>query len=147
LLDFSEAMEEISHHKLWDVPMSTGATALISIDQSKGFAEVSHTDDPNFIEPRDSANISRKNPQVHKDAPIFIAVAWASKNDIRLFMLFPEVFHASCICDTNNTNNHLLTFSYPTSRGKQVVFLGGLDSKSEEASLPLGFKICTDQLI
>jgi hypothetical protein len=61
---------------------------------------------------------------VPKNARIFIAVAWVNNYDICTFMLFPEVFHADCNCDTNNTNNHLLTtFSCRTSTGKQVVFL------------------------
>jgi hypothetical protein len=42
---------------------------------------------------------------------------------IHAIVSYPEVFHANCICDTNNTNNHLLTFSCQTSTGKQVVFL------------------------
>jgi hypothetical protein len=126
LLDFFEETEEISYHTLWDVPLTSGDTALISslnVDRTKGFAEINHTDDPDFIEPRESAQICRNNPRVPRDARIFIAVAWANKYDIRTFMLFPEVFHADCTCDTNNTNNHLLTFSCRTSTGKQVVFL------------------------
>jgi hypothetical protein len=126
LLDFFEATEEISYQSLWDVPIDAGATALIStlnVDQTKGFAKINHTDDPDFIEPRESASMTRKNPRVHEDARIFIAVVWANKYDIRIFSLFPEVFHADCTCDTNNTNNHLLTFSCRTSTGKQVVFL------------------------
>jgi hypothetical protein len=126
LLDFFEATEEISYQSLWDVPIDAGATALIStlnVDQTKGFAKINHTDDPDFIEPRESASMTRKNPRVHEDARIFIAVVWANKYDIRIFSLFPEVFHADCTSDTNNTNNHLLTFSCCTSTGKQVVFL------------------------
>jgi hypothetical protein len=126
LLEFFEETEEISYHTLWDVPLSTGDTALISslnVDRTKGFAEINHTDDPDFVVPRESAQICRTNPRVPTNARIFIAVAWANKYDLRTFMLFPEVFHADCTCDTNNTNNHLLTFSCRTSTGKQVVFL------------------------
>jgi hypothetical protein len=60
---------------------------------------------------------------VHQQARIFIAVAWANKYDIRAFNLFPEGFHCDCTCNTNNTNNHLLAFSWRTSTGKQIVFL------------------------
>jgi hypothetical protein len=126
LLEFFEATEEISYHTLWDVPLTGGDTALISslnVDRSNGFAEINHTDDPDFLVPRASAQICRTNPKVPRDARIFIAVAWANKFDIRTFSLFPEVFHADCTCDSNNTNNHLLTFSCRTSTGKQVVFL------------------------
>jgi hypothetical protein len=60
-LDFFEATEDISYYQsLWDVPIDTGATALIStlnLDQTKGFAEINHTDDPDFIEPRKSASM------------------------------------------------------------------------------------------
>jgi hypothetical protein len=126
LLEFFEKTEEISYHTLWDVPLTGGETALISslnVDRTQGFAEINHTNDPDFIVPRESAQICRNNPRVPKDARIFIAVAWANKYGIRTFLLFPEVFHADCTCDTNNTNNHLLTFSCRTSTGKQVVFL------------------------
>jgi hypothetical protein len=127
LLEFFEAAEEISYHTLWDVPLTSGSTALVSslhVDQSAGFVEIDHTYDPDFIVPRDSTKICRENPRVPKNARIFIAVAWANKYDIHTtFMLFPEVFHADCTCDTNNTNNHLLTFSCQTSTGKQFVFL------------------------
>jgi hypothetical protein len=126
LLEFFESTEDISYHTLWDVPLDNGSTALIStlnVDRELGFAEIDHTDDPDFIEPRESATVTRTNPRVHKNARIFMAVAWANKFDIRTFSLFPEVFHCDCTCDTNNTNNHLLTFSCRTSTGKQIVFL------------------------
>jgi hypothetical protein len=126
LLDFFEKTEDISYQTLWDVPLESGKTALVSclnVDRAKGFAEINHTDDPDFIEPRASAQICRNNPLVHKEARIFIAVAFANKYDIRTFLLFPEVIHGDCTCDSNNTNNHLLTFSCRTSSGKQVVFL------------------------
>ena len=126
LLDFFEATEDISYQTLWDVPLPNGKTALISclnIDRAQGFAEIDHTDDPDFIVPRESAQIARNNTLVDRGARIFIAVAFANKYDIRTFLLFPEVIHGDCTCDTNNTNNHLLTFSCRTSSGKQVVFL------------------------
>jgi hypothetical protein len=66
LLDFFEAAEDISSHTLWDVPMDTGATALVSslnVNQSEGFAEINHTDDPDLIEPGNSANIK---PTTHE---------------------------------------------------------------------------------
>ena len=126
LLEFFEATAEISYETLWDVPLVTGETALVSclnLDRQKGFAEIDHSNDPEFIEPHESAMICRQNPLVHEKSRIIIAVAWANKYNIRTFMLFPEVLHADCTCDSNNTNNHLLTFSCRTSSGKQVVFL------------------------
>ena len=126
LLEFFEATADISYQTLWDVPLDNGTTALISclnVDRDKGFAEINHTDDPDFIEPRETAKIARNNPRVHEKARIFIAVAFANKFDIHIFLLFPEVIHADCTCDSNNSNNHLLTFSCRTSSGKQVVFL------------------------
>jgi hypothetical protein len=126
LLEFFEATNDISYQTLWDVPLDDGKTALISclnVDRDDGFAEIDHTDDPDFIEPRESAKIARNNPRVPKEARIFIAVAFANKYDIRTFLLFPEVLHADCTCDSNNSNNHLFTLSCRTSSGKQVVFL------------------------
>jgi hypothetical protein len=61
LLDFFETKEDISYQTaLWDVPMESGKTALISclnVDRYKGFAEINHKDDLDFIEPRQSAQI------------------------------------------------------------------------------------------
>ena len=88
LLEYFEATEEISYHTLWDVPLETGETALISslnVDRRQGFAEIDHTNDPDFSEPRESAKISRNNPRVHQQARIFIAVAWANKYYIRTY--------------------------------------------------------------
>jgi hypothetical protein len=126
LLEFFEATADTSCQTLWDVPLDDGTTALVSclnVDRDKGFAEINHADDPDFIEPRETAQIARNNPRVHEEARIFIAVAFANKCDIRAFLLFPEVTRADCTCDSNNTNNHLLTFSCRTSSGKQVAFL------------------------
>jgi hypothetical protein len=78
LLKFFETMKEISYHTLWDVPLNIGGTALISrvnTVRDKEFAEINHTNDPEFLEPQESALISRQNPSVHEKARIFIAVA------------------------------------------------------------------------
>ena len=126
MLEFLQATADISYQTLWDVPLGGGNSALVSclnLDRHVGFAEIDHSDGPDFIEPRESAKICRDNPLVHKEARIFIAVAWANKYDIRTFMVFPEVLHADCTCNSNNTNNRLLTLSCCTSTGKQVVFL------------------------
>ena len=134
--------------------LDTGKTALVSclnlLDQHEGFAESDHSDDPDFIEPRESAKICRgNNPLVVHilEARIFIAVAtWANKYDIRTFMLFPELLRTDCTCNSNNTNNHLLTFSCPTSSRKQVVGVPAcLATKPEEVLLLVGFQICTHQ--
>jgi hypothetical protein len=60
LLEFFEATSEIPYHTLWDVPLDSRETALISslnVDRTKGFAKSNHTDDPDFIVPRESAKI------------------------------------------------------------------------------------------
>jgi hypothetical protein len=66
LLEYFKATEEISYHTLvWDVPLNTGKMTLISslnVDRKQGFAKIDHTDDPDFSEPRESAQISRKPP-------------------------------------------------------------------------------------
>jgi hypothetical protein len=62
LLEFFEATEEISYHTLWDVPLLSGDTALIyslNVDRTKGFAKINHTNDPDFVVPRESAQICR----------------------------------------------------------------------------------------
>jgi hypothetical protein len=64
-LEFFKKTEEISYRTLWDVPLDSGETALISslnIDRRKGFTKIDHTNYPNFMEPRESALISQNNP-------------------------------------------------------------------------------------
>jgi hypothetical protein len=54
LLEFFENTKEISYHTLWDVPLDSGGKALISSVNTvceKGFAEINHTNDPEFLEP------------------------------------------------------------------------------------------------
>jgi hypothetical protein len=127
LLDFFESTEDISYHTLWDVPLLNGQSGLISevhpFDDEGLPCEIDHREDPDMEEPRLMAEAVRSNPKVSPQAKVFIAVAWASKADIRFFKLFPEVVHCDATCDSNNTGNHLLTFSCRTSTGKQYVFL------------------------
>jgi hypothetical protein len=81
LLEFFEATDDISYQTLWDVPLISGKLALVSclnVDRQQGFAKIDHSGDPDFIEPRESAQICRNNPLVHKAASIFIAIAWAN---------------------------------------------------------------------
>jgi hypothetical protein len=126
LLEFFEATSEISYHTLWDVPLDSGETAFISslnVDQTKGFAEINHTDDPDFLVRHESAKITQTNPRVPKDARIFIAVAWANKYGIRTFMLFPEV----------------VNLFLPNFYRKASCIPKGLATQPEEVRIPLGF--------
>ena len=54
---------------------------------------------------------------------MFVAIAWSNAKELRLFKLFPEVIHCDATCDTNNSKNHLITFTGRTSTGKQFIFL------------------------
>jgi hypothetical protein len=130
MLTFFEQSKEISYHVLWDVPLkdscgTLNGNALVSSLRTAGeeAVEIDHTSDPDLQVAREMADSTRRNPSVDPRARIFLAVAWASHSDLRLFQLFPEVFHADCTCDSNVTGNYLLTFSCRTSTGKQVVFL------------------------
>jgi hypothetical protein len=127
LLEFFENTGDMSHHALWDVPIRDGQSGLILevhlfTDEGEP-CKIDHCQDPDMDEPRLMAAAVRSNPKVPPKAKVFIAVAWASKSDIRFFQLFPEVVHCDSTCDSNNAGNHLLTFSACTSTGKQFVFL------------------------
>jgi hypothetical protein len=78
LPELFEATEEISYQTLWNVPLISGKAALVSclnVDFLQGFAKIDHSEDSNFIEPPESAQICQNNPLVHEAARIFIAIA------------------------------------------------------------------------
>jgi hypothetical protein len=89
-----------------DLPKSTTQMILTLLNQERAPTYLETT--PGFI---------------NKQARTFFAVAWANNYDICTFSLLPEVFHCDCTCNTDNTNNHLLTFSCQTFTGKQIAVL------------------------
>jgi hypothetical protein len=127
MLAFFGDTKEIFYHTLWDVPLNSGGTTLVSTLRTSGSeaVEIDHRNDPDMSVLHEMALSAHTNPQVHPEAHIFTAVPCASKYGIHILRLFPEVFHADCCtCDSSNvTGNSLLPFSCRTSAGKQVVFL------------------------
>jgi hypothetical protein len=54
---------------------------------------------------------------------MFIACAWTSKKERRMFELNPFVMKVDATCHTNNEKRHLLTFTSKTVSAKSFVFL------------------------
>jgi hypothetical protein len=131
MIAFFEQAKDVSYHVLWDVPIPASPTcpsthAIVSSLHNAGideFQEINHSDDADFEPAREMANMTRCNPLVSPDARVMIACAFETKQATHNFKLFPEVIHADVTSDTNNTGNHMLTFSCNTSEGKQVIFL------------------------
>ena len=55
---------------------------------------------------------------INPESRLFVAIAWSNTKEFRSFKLFPEVIHCDATCDTNNSKNHLITFTGRTSAGK-----------------------------
>jgi hypothetical protein len=133
MISFFEQAKDVSYHVLWDVPIPASETssnrmthAIISSLHNAGVAdhqEINHSEDTDFEPAREMANMTRSNPLVSPNARVMIACAFETKQATHNFKLFPEVIHADVTSDTNNTGNHMLTFTCNTSEGKQVIFL------------------------
>lgn len=54
---------------------------------------------------------------------MFIACAWTSKAERRLFQLNPFVFKVDATCHTNNEKRHLLTFTSKSASAQSFIFL------------------------
>eukprot|EP00978_Attheya_sp_CCMP212_P014408 scaffold36669_cov47-Attheya_sp.AAC.2 len=126
LISFFESSEEISYQVLWDVQMNNSTTGLVSETkipnhENNVVRDLSSAQD--MFENQELTQNARKNQQIPIDSKVFVAIAWSSQNDIRMFKLFPEVMHIDATCDSSNKKNALLTFSIRTSTAKQFVFL------------------------
>ena len=84
---------------------------------------IDHSNDPGMEVLIEETRNIRVSENVAEGDKVFLCVAWASVEEIRLFKCFPEVIYCDATSDTNNTKNHLVTFSGRTSSGRQFVFL------------------------
>ena len=121
LLKFFDESKDMLYQILWDRPSDVvgGESVLCSTITDGGTRKtttVEHLDDEeNAIrEIKESANRTRLSGVAGPADHIFVCCAWASKEEIRLMKLFLEVIHCDATCDSNNTKNHLPTFSIQT---------------------------------
>ena len=155
MLVFFEQSKDVSYHVLWDVPLpesgnSSTRSALVSSLHHAGVAghhEIDHSDDHEFQPARDMANTTRENPSVSPNARVMIACAFETSQATHNFKLFPEVIHADVTSDTNNTGNHMLTFSCNTSKGEQVIFLKVWLPNQKKSSFRWVFKFVLTSMI
>ncbi len=54
---------------------------------------------------------------------LLVGLGWIYKDELRLFRLFPKVFHVDATSHTNNEKRLLLTFTGRTSEGQTFIFL------------------------
>ena len=155
MISFFEQAKDVSYHVLWDVPIPASATsstthAIISSLHNAGVAdhqEINHSEDSDFEPAREMAHMTRSNPLVSPNARVMIACAFETKQATHNFKLFPEVIHADVTSDTNNTGNHMLTFSCNTSEGKQVIFLKVWLPNQKKSSFRWVFKFVLTSMI
>jgi hypothetical protein len=126
LLGFFEESKEILYQVLWDLPMDSGSTALVSSCHSADTGtttNIHHEEDDSMADAKEMVANARLIDGIHPEGRIFMCVAWANLDELQLFKLFPEVMHCDATCDMSNSKNHLLTFSGRTSTAKQFIFL------------------------
>ena len=155
MIAFFEQSKEVSYHVLWDVPVpvegnSPMRRALVSSLHNagvEGHQEIDHSEDEEFQPARDMANMTRENPAVSPNARVMIACAFETNQATHNFKLFPEVIHADVTSDTNNTGNHMLTFTCNTSEAKQVIFLKVWLPNQKKSSFRWVFKFVLTSMI
>ena len=77
--------------------------------------------------------------QLREDQNLFIACAWMTNKERRLFRLFHEVIKVDVVNGTNNEDRPLLTVSVRTSQGKYVVVCRMLLSNERKISFRWAF--------
>ena len=78
---------------------------------------------------------------------MFIACAWTSKEERRMFQLFPFVFKVDATCHTNNEKRHLLTFTSKTVSAKSFVFLKVYLPDQKAATFRWVFQVALPKLL
>lgn len=125
-MEFFEESKEILHQVLWDLPVDSGSSALVSSCWSADAGRttnIHHQDDGSMVAAKEMVADARLIDGIHPEAHIFVCVAWVNPDGLRLFKLFPEVTHCDATCDTSSSKNLLLTFSGRTSTTTQLIFL------------------------
>ena len=92
----------------------------------QGFTIVNDLDgveNSDFYEMKRETGVQREKYQLEANQRLLVGLAWIYVGELRLFCLFPKVFHVDATSHTNNEKRMLLTFSGRTSEGQTFVFL------------------------
>lgn len=84
---------------------------------------IDHTTETGMEELVEEAGSARSAACVPTGSKIFLCIAWANFQEIRQFKRFPHLLYCDATGSTNNTGNHLVTFSGRTPWGRQFIFL------------------------
>jgi hypothetical protein len=106
--------------------MCSNKTTLLSTITSgndRYIETIDHSGDPNMLPINKMMNDARKDECINSQSRLYVAIAWSNVKELILLKLFSEVVHCDATCDTNNSKNHLITFSGRTSTGKKNIFL------------------------
>jgi hypothetical protein len=76
-----------------------------------------------FSELKRDTETQRQTYKLDSNQRLLVGLAWIYVGELRLFRLFPKVFHVDATSHTNNEKRLLLTFSGRTSEGQTFVFL------------------------
>jgi hypothetical protein len=76
-----------------------------------------------FYEMKRETGVQREKYKLETNQRLLVGLAWIYVGELRLFRLFPKVFHVDATSHTNNEKRMLLTFSGRTSEGQTFVFL------------------------
>jgi hypothetical protein len=87
------------------------------------------------------------NLKLKKDQNLFIACAWMTQKEKRLFRQFPEVVKVDVVKGTNQEDRPLLTASIRTSQGKYIVVCRMLLSHERRISFRWAFSHALPTLV
>ena len=125
LLKMFQDSNEISYQILWDMPVASSTKLLSEVcdretNMEHGF---DHSLDPAYSD----IALECSNRRLEKNLPvshkIFVAVAFANVELLRLFRMYPYVIYCDTTSDTNKKAKHLFTMSGRTPSGNTFVFL------------------------
>lgn len=110
-----------------DTPVPQSPTKLISEVQNR-WSNKEHTIDHSFDEAYHDIAREVRGRRIAKglsdqDDKVFIAVAWANADQLRMFLQHPSVLYCDSTGDSNKKAKHLFIMSGRHPSGKQFVFL------------------------
>jgi hypothetical protein len=136
LIEYLKSEPKVSCQVLWDVPVqeeeaavqsptSSTPTKLLSTcyRQNQQVSYFDHTEDAEMDVIRTETASARSSKGIANNDKIFLCVAWAGEEELRLLKQFPEVVYLDATSGSNRSHNHLITFSGRTSTGRQFIIL------------------------
>jgi hypothetical protein len=109
--------------------------------QAEPTSVLDHSLDDDFQELRASVATQRGSNLVDPKSTVFLCVAWSNVEETGLFKKYHDIIYCDATGDTNNTGNHLITFSGRTPEGKSFIFLRCWTHNQKQVTFRWIFKV------